>query len=93
MKKVWWIIRITVIVTASYCIFAPNGAYMFRSAQAQEDAAKCDTNIPCGRNTENNCYCSSVVIGGPAAMAAMCRAEAPDAALVAVDQTEIINQH
>jgi hypothetical protein len=64
MKKVWWIIRIAVIVTASYCIFAPSGAYTFRSVEAQEDAAKCDTSINCGRNTENNCYCSSVVIGG-----------------------------
>lgn len=65
MKKVWWIVRIAVIVTASYCIFAPSGAYTFRSVEAQEDAVKCDTTIPCGRNTENNCYCSSVVIGGP----------------------------
>ena len=65
MRKVWWIIRIAVIVTASYCIFAPSGTYTFRSAQAQEDAAKCDTSINCGRNSENNCYCSSVSIPGP----------------------------
>ena len=64
MKKVWWIVRIAVIVTASYCIFAPSGAYMFRSVSAQ-DAAKCDTSINCGRNDDNNCYCSSVTIGGP----------------------------
>ena len=61
MKKVWWIVRITVIVSASYCIFAPSGA--FRGVQAQLPAAKCDTGIDCGRNSENACYCSSVVIG------------------------------
>jgi hypothetical protein len=65
MKKVWWVVRIAVIVAASYCIFAPSGAYTFRSVQAQVDAAKCDTGINCGRNSENNCYCSSVVIGEP----------------------------
>jgi hypothetical protein len=57
MKKVWWVVRIAVIVIASYCIIAPSGA--------QEDAVKCDTTRPCGRNTENNCFCSDVVIGGP----------------------------
>jgi hypothetical protein len=65
MKKVWWAVRIAVIVTASYCIFAPSGVFTFRSVQAQEDAAKCDTSINCARNSEQNCYCSSVVIGGP----------------------------
>ena len=45
MKKVWWVVRIAVIVAASYCIFAPSGAYSFRSVQAQVDAAKCDTGI------------------------------------------------
>jgi hypothetical protein len=54
MKKVWWVVRIAVIVIASYCIFAPSGALTFRAVQAQEDAVKCDTTRPCGRNTENN---------------------------------------
>jgi hypothetical protein len=63
MKKVWWVVRIAVIVIASYCIFAPSGALTFRAVQAQE--VKCDTTRPCGRNTENNCFCSDVVIGGP----------------------------
>jgi hypothetical protein len=65
MKKVWWVVRIALIVIASYCIFAPSGALTFRAVQAQEDAVKCDTTRPCGRNTENNCFCSDVVIGGP----------------------------
>lgn len=66
MRKLWWIVRIAVIVTASYCIFVPGGAYTFRSVQAQDgDAAKCDTTINCSTNTDNNCYCPSVTIGGP----------------------------
>ena len=65
MKKLWWVVRIAVIVAASYCIFAPSGAFTFRSVEAQEDAAKCDTSRPCARNSENNCYCTDVVIGGP----------------------------
>ena len=63
MKKVWWVIRIAVIVAASYCIFAPSGAYTFRSAQAQ-DAVKCNTSINCARTDNNNCYCTSVMVGG-----------------------------
>jgi hypothetical protein len=63
MKKVWWVLRIAVIVTASYCIFAPSGTYTLRTAEAQ-DAVKCNTNIQCSRNTEGACYCSEVTIGG-----------------------------
>jgi hypothetical protein len=62
MRKVWWIIRMAVIVAASYCIFAPSGAYTIQSVSAQ-DAVKCDTSISCSRNDDNNCYCPSVTIG------------------------------
>jgi len=63
MRKVWWAVRIAVIVTASYCIFTPSGAFTFRSVQAQ-DAVKCNTNVQCGRNYDGACYCSEVTIGG-----------------------------
>ena len=65
MRRLWWIVRIAVIMTASYCIFVPGGAYTFRSVHADEDAAKCDTSLTCSRNRDNNCYCPSVTIGGP----------------------------
>jgi hypothetical protein len=63
MKKVWWIARIAVIVTASYCIFAPSGSYTLSSVQAEE-GGKCDTTTTCARNTDNNCYCPVVTVGG-----------------------------
>jgi hypothetical protein len=62
MKRAWWVIRIAVIVVASYCIFAPGGAFTLRSAQADE-GGKCDTTTTCARNALNNCYCPVVVIG------------------------------
>lgn len=64
MNKVWWIVRIAVIVTASYCIFAPGGAYGLSNVQAEE-GGKCDTNTTCARNASNACYCPSVTVGGP----------------------------
>ena len=60
MKRIWWVARIAVIVAASYCIFAPGGSYSLRSVQAEG----CDTSNTCARNTENNCYCTIVTIGG-----------------------------
>jgi len=64
MKKVWWIVRIAVIVTASYCIFAPGGSYTLHNVQAGE-ADGCDTAQSCARNSENNCYCPVSTVGGP----------------------------
>lgn len=63
MRKVWWVVRIAVIVAASYCIFAPGGSYTLSNVQAEE--AGCDTSQACARNSDNNCYCPSVTIGGP----------------------------
>ena len=63
MKKVWWIVRIAVIVAASYCIFAPGGSYVLNNVRAEESG--CDTSLSCARNSDNNCYCPSVTIGGP----------------------------
>lgn len=64
MKRVWWMARIAVIVAASYCIFAPPGAYTLRNARAEE-GGKCNTNTSCARNSDNNCYCPDVTIGEP----------------------------
>jgi hypothetical protein len=63
MKKPWWIVRIIVIVTASYCIFVPGGTYTLPNVAAQ--GGKCDTSTTCTRNTDNNCYCPVATIGGP----------------------------
>jgi hypothetical protein len=63
MKKVWWIIRFAVIVTASYCIFVPSGSYL-RNVRATEGDG-CDTAQTCARNSESNCYCPVSVVGGP----------------------------
>jgi len=63
MRKVWCVVRITVIVAASYCIFAPAGSYTLNKVEAQQ--AACDTSTACARNSDNNCYCPSVTIGGP----------------------------
>ena len=63
MRKVWWVVRIAVIVAASYCIVAPGGSYTLSKVQAEE--AGCDTSQACARNSDNNCYCPSVTIGGP----------------------------
>ena len=64
MRRVWWIIRIAVIVAASYCIVAPGGAYNLRNAQAADEEEGCNTATTCARNSQNNCYCPDVVIGG-----------------------------
>jgi hypothetical protein len=61
MKRLWWMIRVAVIVAASYCIFAPSGAYTLQNVQAEG----CDTSTACARNSDNNCYCTVVTIGGP----------------------------
>lgn len=63
MRKVWWIVRIAVIVAASYCIFAPGGSYTLSRVQAEQGGG-CDTSTACSRNSENNCYCPVVTIGG-----------------------------
>lgn len=60
MTRVWWAIRIAVIVAASYCIFAPSGPYTLRDVQAEG----CNTSTACAKNSSNNCYCPDVVIGG-----------------------------
>jgi len=60
MKKVWWIVRIAVIVAASYCILAPGGSYTLNNVSANG----CDTSEACARNSDNNCYCPTVTIGG-----------------------------
>ena len=65
MKRVWWIVRIAVIVAASYCICAPSGAFTLRSVQADPSEGEgCNTSTSCARNNNNNCYCPDVVIGG-----------------------------
>ena len=65
MRKVWWVVRIAVIVAASYCIFVPGGAYGLRNVQAEGGGGEgCNTNTTCARNSNNNCYCPDVVIGG-----------------------------
>jgi hypothetical protein len=61
MRKVWWMVRVAVIVTASYCIFVPGGSYTLPNVEAE---AGCDTSTACVRNTENNCYCPVATIGG-----------------------------
>lgn len=63
MRRVWWIVRIAVIVAASYCIFDPGGAFTLRNVRAEE--VGCNTNTTCARNSNNNCYCPDVTIGGP----------------------------
>jgi len=60
MKKVWWVVRIAVIVAASYCIFTPGGSYTLSNVHANG----CDTSQACARNSDNNCYCPTVTIGG-----------------------------
>lgn len=60
MRRVWWVVRIAVIVAASYCIFAPGGSYTLRNVRADG----CDTANNCSRNSDNNCYCPHVTIGG-----------------------------
>jgi hypothetical protein len=60
MRRVWWVVRIAVIVAASYCIFAPGGSYTLRNVRADG----CDTSLHCTRNSDNNCYCPVVTIGG-----------------------------
>lgn len=64
MRRVWWIVRIVVIVTASYCIVAPGGAFTLRNIQAADEGEGCNTSTSCARNSQNNCYCPDVVIGG-----------------------------
>ena len=64
MRRVWWIVRIAVIVAASYCIFVPDGAYNLSKVQAEE-GGKCNTNTTCARDSNNNCYCPDATIGGP----------------------------
>lgn len=61
MKRVWWVARVAVLAAASYCIFAPGGPYTLRNVRA----AGCDTSYKCARNSDNNCYCPIVTIGGP----------------------------
>lgn len=63
MKKLWWVVRIAVIVAASYCFLAPGGSYSLSKVQAEEGG--CDNSVTCARNSDNNCYCPSVTIGGP----------------------------
>jgi hypothetical protein len=65
MRRVWWIVRIAVIVAASYCIFVPGGAYSLSKVQAEEEGGKCNTNTTCARDSNNNCYCPDATIGGP----------------------------
>lgn len=61
MKRLWWIVRLAVIVAASSCIFAPSGASL-RNAQAEEGGG-CNTSTSCARNSNNACYCPDAVIG------------------------------
>jgi hypothetical protein len=64
MKRLWWIVRIAVIVAASYCIVTPGGAYTLYKVQADEGEG-CNTNTSCSRNSQTQaCYCPDVVIGG-----------------------------
>ena len=60
MKILWWVIRIAVIAAASYCIFATGGSQALPNVQAEG----CNTSTTCARNSNNNCYCPDVVIGG-----------------------------
>ena len=62
MKRLWWIIRIVVIIAAAYCIFAPGGSHTLQNAQAQKMG--CDTNTTCARNSSENCYCPVATVGG-----------------------------
>ena len=67
MKRLWWIVRIAVIVAASYCIVSPGDTYL-RNAQAgggEGEGGGCNTTTSCARNSNNACYCPDVVIGGP----------------------------
>jgi hypothetical protein len=61
MKRVWWVAKIAVLVAASYCIFTPSGSYTLRDVKA----GSCETSQQCARNSDNNCYCPVVTIGGP----------------------------
>lgn len=62
MRRVWWIIRIAVIIAAAYCIFAPGGSRTLPNSQAQKTG--CDTRTTCRRSSSETCYCPVVVIGG-----------------------------
>jgi hypothetical protein len=50
-------------VAASYCICAPGGVNSLNTVSAEEGG--CNTSTTCARNSQNNCYCPDVVIGGP----------------------------
>jgi hypothetical protein len=60
MKRVWWVAKMVALVAAMYCIFTPNGA----TVRADEGGG-CDTSQTCARNSDRNCYCPVVTIGGP----------------------------
>jgi len=82
MKKVWWLIRIAVIVAASYCIFAPGGSYTLTNVRANG----CDTSEACARNSDNNCYCPTVTIGGAGCTGCLSRMAVLDAGPAAAEQ-------
>ena len=60
MKRVWWVAKMAVLIAAMYCIFAPAGSYTLRNVRAEG----CDTSQTCTRNSDSNCYCPVVTIGG-----------------------------
>jgi hypothetical protein len=65
MRRVWWILRIAVIVTASYCILSPGGLYALHNVQASDEGEGCNTSTTCARvNGSNACYCPEATIGG-----------------------------
>ena len=35
MSRVWWTMKVAVIVAASYCIFAPGESHTLRTVQAE----------------------------------------------------------
>ena len=84
MKRLWWVVRIAVIVAASYCIFAPDGMYL-RYARAEEEGGKCNTNTSCSRNSDNNATARTLPSAGRAVTAASYRTETPDADLAVLD--------
>jgi hypothetical protein len=86
MRRLWWIVRIAVIVAASYCIFAPGGAYTVNKVQAEEG---CNTSTTCARNTSGNCYCPDVVIGGPGCNGCFVRNGSPGCGTCSAGAAEI----
>jgi hypothetical protein len=54
MRRVLWVVKIAVLVAASYCIFSPGGAVQ----RARAEGGSCDTSTSCRKSYNSDaCYC------------------------------------